>query len=226
MANPAALLFELLRRWDTHGRGTASGTRNDSSDLRTHIRAVGYLEEISQLLDVLEQSGRAVGPYRRRYESWVCAVFAYPKGWESPYPAFDSGSMDVLENLTEFLEQACPKADLALLADLGDLLNQVIEWLPNSQLPADLKSHLYVILSHCRQCVEEYDLFGDFALQAAVDRLLLILNVAVAESKDKEEQGRWKGFRDRFVYPFVVSTITNVLTNPALQFGIRELGGG
>ena len=231
MANPATLLLELLRRWDTRrGTNTANGARSINNGMREHVRAVGYLHEIAQILDTLEHSGRSVGAFRRRYDSWVHAVFAYPKGWDAAYPPFDHGDMDVLETLADTLDHVLTKADPEKVARIPELLGQIIEWLPGSGLPDDLKAHVYTVVSHCRQCVEEYDILGDFALQAAVDRLITVVNRAAeasaSQSAGKEEPGWWTNFKSSFVYPFAVGVSANGMANQLIHEGFKALGGG
>lgn len=68
-------------------------------------------------------------------------------------------------------------------------------------MPAPLRRHLHGLLAHASTCLEEYDLFGDFELQKAMDRLLVSVNAAETVSENKS---RWTKMKDKLIYPILV----------------------
>lgn len=210
MANPAALLLDQLARWLTppghsirNVRLTAEET--DEGVLEEAQRAMVHIASIEELLAGLEHSGRRIRPYREAIPRWRATVLAYPSAWDGAQTsnAFDNRhDLDILENLVDALEQTLPSYGEQDRNEMQSTLDQIREALASDDsLPLQLRRHLNGLLSHASTCLEEYELFGDFELQKAMERLLVSVNAAETVSSTPS---KWQNLKEKLVYPVMV----------------------
>ncbi|MCQ4150259.1 hypothetical protein [Rhodococcus qingshengii] len=216
MANPAQLLHEALKEWDPRGAvRSASDIRvmQNQDGIARVIRAVGYLSEIGELLSAMEAAGRNTGLYRRRYQNWTAMVLSYPDGWNSRASAFDQGDLDTLEALIEVIGSLVPVASQRERSSISDLVTEILEALrEDTQMPNELKAHLFAVAEHCRRCIDEYEILGDFALRQAVDRLYAELARAEASgATDSTWRDRFSRFWTRAGMPLLMSGATTAI---------------
>lgn len=217
MANPAQLLHRTLKDWDGRGRGGHAPStirQMQSADgIQRVLQAVGYLAEIDELLSAMEAAGRNTGLYRRRYGNWVRMVLSYPTGWESRAPAFDAGDLDTLEALIDVLGGFVPVASAEERSSISDLVTEILGALrEDTQIPSELKAHLFAVAEHCRRCIDEYEVLGDFALRQALDRLFAELARAEASgATDSTWRDRFSRFWTRAGMPLLMSGATTAI---------------
>ena len=219
LANPAALLHTQLVNWRTPGGQAVRDVRvtvegSDEAVMRQTQLAMGHLRDIDELLTGMEAANRRTGSFRRAFPRWQAWVMAYPRSWVHAMGdgIFDSDhDLDLLENLADALEQLRPDITDNERAGMSSTLDEVRAALSEDEsLPEPLRRHLHGVLSHASTCLEEYDLFGDFELQKAMDRLLVSVNLA---SRVSTEPSRWQRIKEHFVFPMAVGLILQAPEN-------------
>lgn len=223
MTNPAQLLHETLVRWSGDNQHAAQDSRGlsnlDGLAMTEHRIAMKQLSQIEELLASLAAVGRRVEMYQRNLPQWQAMIMAYPWGWTSAQPPFDKNSLDMLAALVDRLEDFVPSTTEADRTTLTDLVNDVFAVLDEDvSLPADLRRHVWLVANHARACLDEFAKLGDFELQAAIDRLLVAINVVVNEP---HTSGKWTTVRERFVYPFIAGSAV-AAAHPIFQQAIES----
>lgn len=225
MANPAELLYETFKLWDSR-IPTAVGTfdsyrstHKDSATLDTHRRAVAYLNDIGTLLDVMESDGKRVRAYRNRYENWIRTVFHFGGDWGGNAHPIDSHDLEVLENLIDAIDPYVPKLDSAKFEDLNAYLDKVEQAIDDDDtLPGVMRKTSKAFIQNLKTCIDNYMVIGDFQLKNAIERLLGHLAFIARQSKNSS---MWKNILNQFVFPYAVNQfpgidlgeVANAITN-------------
>ena len=222
MANPAQLLFDLLSSWAPQGGQSATQLRNldtlEDDVLKAHRRAMGLIGQIEEVLDGLASAGRRVTQYQQQIPKWHRMVLAYPEGWGVQQPAYDGTAMALLETLSDVFDGVLPVTTEAQRQGVEELCGRVLKLLAeDDSLPADLKRHLTAVVNHCRACVAEFSVVGDFDLRVAVDRLVVAVTAATRASTSK--QSEWAETLKGWAYPFSIA-LSAAIANDAVQLAI------
>ncbi|MBW0294022.1 hypothetical protein ATN37_25510 [Rhodococcus sp. MH15] len=140
-------------------------------------------------------------------------VLSYPDGWTNRASTFDQGDLDTLEALIEVIGSLVPVASQQERSSISDLVTEILEALHEDiQMPNELKAHLFAVAEHCRRCIDEYEILGDFALRQAVDRLYAELARAEASgSTDATWRDRFSRFWTRAGMPLLMSGATTAI---------------
>lgn len=215
MSNPAELLHNILAGWFHDPKQPIYTAReiNGSEELmQKHRQAVILIGEIEQILGGMNLTETRRASIQRNLAKWTKWVFAYPHNWlaapNDSYPnLWDQDALDALDFVAQLLETQVPEVDEARRSSYLENINEIIIALnADDSLPPDLRKHIYTVASHARHCIEEYELTGDFALQAAVERLAATVQAAIKVSTKAEA---WQKFRDKFVYPTVAGLVAS-----------------
>jgi hypothetical protein len=229
MANPAELLHEILTGWLQDPNKAIYLTRQipeEESLMQTHRRAILLIGEIDQIISGMDLTASRRDSIQRNLAKWTKWVFAYPHNWQAgPHHAYpnlqDRETLDALDLVAHLLDGHVARIDERKRASYLESIEEIIAALKaDATLPTELRNHIYTIAAHARQCVEEYEITGDFAVQAAVERLASAVQTAIVVSKDS---GAWVKFKDKFVYPAVASLVAS---GPQLALAASALPGG
>lgn len=216
MANPAALLHYQLDRWRvTPGQGIrdvrVALEGSDAAVIKQTQVAMGYLRDIEEILTGMEASGRRTRSFRQALPRWQAWVLAYPHSWTHLVSSdiFNSEhDLDVLENLADALDLTIPVFTEQDRSDIAATLEETRKALADDEsLPLPLRRHLHGVLKHVSSCLEEYETFGDFDLQKAIDRLLVSVNAAGQVSKDPS---KWQTIKEKLAYPIMVGLAVQI----------------
>jgi hypothetical protein len=221
MANPAQLLFNNLREWNppknqqnayAQPRKHRSLTSNRDHALRMHEIAMGYIAQIRELLDTLEQTSSIdVEEYRRELPNWTAMVLSYENGWTSGAP-FDDASLRWLKTLGSLLDNLVPKYDDEDIAALSAGLSELMELVAKEKtVNKSLTIYLLTLINHVRYILHDYRLRGDFELARATTLLRDTIRTADDASTNPELKPWYKRLLD-------VSAQKEVATG-ALQLG-------
>ncbi|BCW75440.1 hypothetical protein NicSoilB11_17650 [Arthrobacter sp. NicSoilB11] len=181
--------------------------------MQRHRQAIVLIEEIDQIVIGMSLPESRRDSIQRNLAKWTKWVFAYPHHWLSApdkgYPNLhDQDTLDALDLVAHLLESQVAKVDERQRSSYLDTINEIITALgADDTLPPELRNHIYMLASHARQCIEEYEIKGDFALQAAVERLAASVQTAMTVSKNG---GAWSKFKDKFAYPTVAGLVASV----------------
>lgn len=226
MANPAELLHNILSEWFNEQDKpiyTFRGIESSESMMNKHRRAVVLIDEIEQILAGMTLTESRRDSMQRNLAKWTKWVFAYPHNWQqapnSGYPnLWDQDALDALDLVAQLLESQVPEVNEARRTSYLENITEIIVALgSDDSLPSDLKKHVYTIAAHLRHCIEDYEITGDFALQAAAERLAAAVQSAMSVSKNPEP---WQKFKDKFVYPTIAGIVAS-----GPQLAITALGG-
>jgi hypothetical protein len=210
VSNPAALLHKQLSLWLVLPGQTIRDVRLETAENDDHVMeqaqlAIMHIAAIEELLTGMESAGRKTRTYREAVPRWRATVMAYPSSWihvQSAEAFHNENDLGTLENLDDVLEQLTPKYGDQDRTELRATLDGTRDALASdTSLPTTLRRHIYGLLDHASTVLDEYELFGDFELQKAVDRLLVSVNAAANVSKDRS---KWRDLADKFVYPVMV----------------------
>lgn len=203
MANPANLLLDIFESWNNPGLNTKSA-RSDN-DLVIHRRAMGYIGEIEQILDLLDAEEVNTSVYRRYLIQWVAIIMNYPNSWTSTMGEIDRVSLDHLVNLANQSRDVVPEVDTEQFALLDAYLEAVEFALANdSSLPKFSKIHVRTVVSNIRTAMDNITVVGDFEFQTLIHLLFSLLASSAARSQQRE---RWDRWHEHFVWPFVYDSV-------------------
>lgn len=181
-----------------------SAEGSDEAVLRETMRACTHLANIDEILVGMESQGRRTRSFRNALPRWQSWILAYPHSWVhavGTVDTFDSDhDLDVLENLADALDQIVPTYTEQGLTRVSKVLEGASAALDaDGSLPTNLRRHITSLLKHAQQCMDEYDLVGDFELQKAVDRLIVAINAAASASSSMSSA--WETLREDMVWP-------------------------
>lgn len=168
------------------------------------------MNELDDLITELDANEGAGSVARRRYNNWVKMALAYPHGWNSASPVFDEGDLDVLESLAFSIRPMIVEVSQPMRENLASLLTEILTDLGQDEhLPADLKNHIFTVVSHCRNCIDEYDILGAVAYKRAVDLLFAdLVRAAYYEENGNKWRDKMRVFWHGFVQPLAVNAST------------------
>lgn len=219
MANPAELLLAQFREWDARQNSAAQAREHDiNAKFVGHLVAARHLDAISELLVELEATGQNVAVYQNQLVTWRQTLFVFRGGWEGVGSArIDSNALQHLETLAGLLKLYVPAATPEGVEGLRSYLAGVEEVLSDDALPEILRNHVRRLIDHVRLCIDEYDRYGDYELQEAIDRLLASMIRAAANSNDSN---RWADLFNSYVPPFVVNVLSAIPAAALTQFAL------
>lgn len=220
MANPAVLLHEILESFRTSPNAAPINTRRErypSEDAMNsvHRRAMAHIAAIEELLAGLEASGRRVQQYQRALNRWQQWVMVYGQSWIHPISSnvFDNeADLDLLAALADTLELVVPAVaaeERQSLREATEVVQALLE--EDTDLPSDLRRHIFGLLSHARTCLDEYETFGDFELRSAMERLL----VSVTLAGNVSQNTKWQAAKEKFWFPTISGLIIGAPANAA-----------
>lgn len=225
MSNPAALLHELLTRWNRNGitnevRGLPN--RDDQAGWRQMRQAIKHLDALDQLLSAQVAQGRRVSAYVNVLPSLTAAVFAYQSGWnQHSRESIRESDLALLDALAGQVDDWLVEPSAERFESITPFLNRIGEVLAaDLSIPEDLRVHIAGLILHVRGCIENYAITGAFDLQVALDRLIAAVGYAGAQS---DEPSRWKAAAQNFAYPFTVSVLASPIGTMLTQL---TAGGG
>ena len=219
MANPAKLLFDIFTSWNID-RVTVSA-RNDSEALPRHRLAVAHLNDIERLLDIMDNDGKRVSTYKKRFPQWVKIVFNYPYDWRHDSGSIDDGALESLENLIDVMDSYVPTMDEARCDEFKAYLVKVEEALQDDgTLSAAVKAGTMTLVQNLRTILDQYTVCGDLQLEQALERLLGNLAKVTLHSK---HAARWRTLINEFVFPYVVGQLPELPAGGLLS-AVAELG--
>lgn len=194
MANPAVLLFNNLVQWNPPNISTNTAPQklrglatNRDHALRMHEIALGYVGQIRELLDTLEQTTDFdVDEYRRELPNWTAMILSYKNGWHQAEP-FNETSLRFLKTLGPVLDSLVPKYDDSDVAALTDGLNELMGLVAKEKtLNRSLTVYLLTLINHVRYVLHDYQIRGDFELARATTLLRDTIRTADDSSTDPE----------------------------------------
>lgn len=207
MANPAELLLGIFSKWDkARGSGvSAQKSRADNESLREHRLAIGYLNQIEELLHAMELAGKRVGPYRRQFPVWVQHTFNYGSVWAHVDPGTPDHAFDVLEGLIDALAPHVHALDPERFEELKKYLHTVREALnEDDSIPRGTQQGALVLVENLLSLIDSYTVVGDFELERALQSLLGSLAWVAAQSSRRQ---RWQDILTGFFIPYSVNQL-------------------
>lgn len=218
MANPAEALHAILSGWLNEDktaiymhRGIGGG--GEDTTMKMHRRAMILIHEIEQILNGMQPTPARAQSNERNIAKWTKWVMAYPHDWlQQPRTDYanlnDIDALDALDMIAQLLESHVPTIGIEQRESYSESIIQILQALSeDDSLPKDLKQHVYMLVSNARRCIEEYDLVGDFALQAAMERLASAVATAAHQSN---KPAAWQAFKDKFFWPVAGSLVVGV----------------
>lgn len=212
MANPAVLLYNNLVQWNPpnlSNETAPSRYRNLNSNrdhaLRMHELALGYVGQIRELLDTLEQTTNYdASEFRRELPNWTAMVLSYPNGW-SKAEQFNTTSLRFLGLLRPMLDSLVPEYSDEDIAEVSDGLREILQLLEKeTTLSRALVVYLLNLINNCRWVLHDYRLQGDYAVARATTLLRDTLRTADETSKDPELKPWYKKVLGMFARKDVV----------------------
>ncbi len=193
VSNPAELLYNNLVGWNppnispqTAPENRRNLNANRDHALRMHEIALGYIAQIRELLDTLEQTtGIDVDEYRRELPNWTAMVLAYPKGWQTAQP-FNDTSMRFLKTLGPLLNGLVPKYTDDDINEVAAGLKEILQLLEKeTTISRTLTVYLLNLINNCRWVLYDYRLQGDYAVARATTLLRDTIRTASESSTDQ-----------------------------------------
>lgn len=212
VANPAELLFKNLVQWNPPNESTQTAPANyrhlkENRDhvLRMHEIAIGYIAQIRELLDTLEQmTGTDVDEFRRELPNWTAMVLAYPKGWNAA-AQFNETSLRFLKTLGPLLNGLVPSYSDEDINEVSAGLKEILELLQQeTTISRTLAIYLLNLINNCRWVLHDYRLQGDYAVARATTLLRDTIKTASEASQDPKLEPLYKRILSRFTRKDVV----------------------
>lgn len=181
--------------------------------LAVHRLAMAHVSAIEELLAGLSASGRRVQQYQRALVRWQQWVMVYGQSWihQINGNVFDNeADLDLLAALADTLELVVPtlgEGERQSLREATEVVRALLE--EDTELPTDLRRHIFGLLSHAKTCLDEYETFGDFELRSAMERLLVSVNMASNVSKNT----KWHAAKEKFWFPTISGLVIGAPAN-------------
>lgn len=207
MANPAELLLGIFSKWDeARGNGaSAQESRADTDSLDDHRLAIGYLNQIDELLNKMALDDKRVGPYRRQFPVWVKHTFNYGEVWTHADPGTPAHAFDVLEGLIDALAPYVPALESERFEELKEYLHKVRDTLnEDTSISRGTLQGALALVENVLTLIDSYTVVGDFELERALQSLLGSLAWAAAQSTNRE---RWRDILTGFFIPYSVNQV-------------------
>ena len=213
VANPAELLYNNLVQWNPPNISTQTApahyrnlNTNRDHALRMHEIALGYIAQIRELLDTLEQTTSLdVDEYRRELPNWTAMVLSYTNGW-SQAAQFDGASLRWLKALGPMLDGLVPEFSDDQIAEVAKGLNELLDVLSKEKtIGRELTIYLLNLINHIKWVLHDVKIQGDFELARAVTLLRDSIRTADEVSTDEELKPRYRGLLRIFRRPETVT---------------------
>lgn len=222
--NPAALLFDQLTKYRTATGNVSLLERWHTSDDETSIindadraallESAKWLTDINAIIDILDNMGRKVGPFRRNYSTWVDSTLNIGKSWSSSYTPEEvcpQAALDSLETQADMVDVLTPSLSTPLRDQLISLANELADGLEaDTTLSDQLRDHLRRTVEYLRRCLENP---GEYHLQNVVDatdNAITAAKAAAGKSTDSVWKERWRQLSTAIVCPTISGLIANV----------------
>lgn len=217
MSNPADALHAILEPWlsDTSKQIYIlrdTGANGSDSNMKLHRQAITLINEIERLLHSTQRRERAIEADTKYLEKLTKVVFAYPHNWQQP-PAnpsnlSDPGILDYLMSIAERIEDLAPETGAEERQGIADYLTELTSLMVDDHsLPAQLRQHMRRLIVEAETCLAEYEIMGDFALQASLDRIAIAVLQA---SKQSKQPTKWEEFMAKLIYPSAAGMIGSI----------------
>lgn len=206
MANPAELLYNNLVQWnpphvspDTSPEMFRNLASNRDHALRMHEIALGYIAEIRELLDTLEQTTNIdVDEFRRELPNWTAMVLSFNNGWQQAKP-FNAASLRWLKTLGPMLGGLVPKFSDDDIAEVAQGMKELLEILEQEHtIGRELTIYLLNLINHMKWVLADAKLQGDFKLARVVTLLRDSVATADEVSTDPELKPLYKRVLEKF----------------------------
>lgn len=200
MANPATLLYNNLVQWNPPNVSTQTAPKvyrqlasNRDHVLRMHEIALGYIAQIRELLDTLEQTTNInVEEFRRELPNWTAMVLSYDNGW-SQARQFDRTSLRFLSTLAPLLDGLVPQFNDDDIAEVGRGVEELLDILSKEKtIGRDLAIYLLNLINHIKWVLQDVKIQGDFQLARALTLLRDSIRTADEVSTDEHLKPRYK----------------------------------
>lgn len=218
MSNPADALHAILEPWlgvtDKKiyiAREMQQG--GPEASLKKHRLAILLINEIERLLHSTQRRERTIDADTKYLAKLTKIVFAFPHNWQGTpieaSPKLDNpGDLDYLSSIAERIEDLAPKTSPEERQSIADYLTELTSALVEDiSLPAQLRQHMRRLIVEAQTCLAEYEIMGDFGLQASLDRIAVAILQASAQSNQPK---KWEGFMAKLVYPSAAGIIGSI----------------
>lgn len=215
MSNPADALHAILEPWLKPTDKTIYVAREmqqngPESNLKKHRFAILLINEIERLLHSTQRRERTIEADNKYLTKLTKIVFAYPHNWQgrsldlSP-KLNDPDDLEYLSSIAERIEDLVPKTSQEERQSIAGYLTELTSLIVEDQtLPAQLRQHMRRLIVEAETCLAEFEIIGDFALQASLDRLA---TAVLKASKISKSPKPWEEFMARLIYPAAASAI-------------------
>ncbi|MGE2690861.1 hypothetical protein [Mycolicibacterium pulveris] len=131
--------------------------------------ALGYIAQIRELLDTLEQTTSInVDEFRRELPNWTAMVLSYDNGWNKA-KQFGETSLRFLNTLAPLLDGLVPEFTDEDIAEVGAGLTELLDLLSKkTTISRQLAIYLLNLINHAKWVVADAKIQGDFQLARAV----------------------------------------------------------
>ncbi|WP_447947913.1 hypothetical protein [Microbacterium maritypicum] len=162
--------------------------------------------EIESHVDLWEQAGSNVTPFREALPIWRAEVFHYIDPNDGRFANygesnnFGTGVLGLLGWAAERIASTTPETSEAVRSGIREMVQEARNTLvEDTSLPERLRVHVTRVLRHVEEALDNYDITGEFLLEDALERLLGVLGIVENASK---EPSRWQKFREAFTPGF------------------------
>ncbi|WP_288751274.1 hypothetical protein [uncultured Corynebacterium sp.] len=216
MANPAKLLLDIFESW--HNPDLHTRSARDDEDLSEHRRAMRYIVEIEQILDLLDAEGVITSVYRRYLSEWVAIVLNYPHSWTNSWGDISVVAREHLVNLANQSRGVVPEIDTGKFKLLSEYLDSVEHALASDEtLPQSAKNQVQTVIENIRTAMDNITVVGDLEFQDLIRQLFSLVWSADMRSQKKE---KWEACKDRFVWPFLYDAMKY-----GFGYGVAQIQG-
>lgn len=180
--------------------------RADNKRMFDPRSVVMALMEIESHVDLWEQAGNNVTPFREALPIWRGAVFHYINTADGKFENYQNkpdvgvGVLGVLGWASERIASTTPETSEAERNTIRTMVEEARKLLvEDDTIPDRLRVHATRILRHVEEALDNYAITGEFLLEDALERLLGVLGIVENASK---EPTKWQKFRAKFVPGF------------------------
>jgi hypothetical protein len=183
----------------------------------------GAIAETEAYIDAWDALGQPVSALRTALDAWKDEVRLSLNGslkLRNAAGSITEGDVGMLQWASEKMQNTVPEFTETQLDGVREFLKQAKENLvADLSLPDDLKLHIARLIRHVDECLDSWDITGDFTLVDALDRLFGAIRIAEAKSTTPE---KWATFWSSYGQPVAVGLI---VAAPSLGVGVAQLLG-
>ena len=228
MANPAQILYKLLRQWQNgHAAKDSRGLNTSDADkLKNSTRALRFasmqLIAIEELLGNMKTAGVNISKWEAPLDRWTKGLFLYPNGWTSPQgQSLSASDLEMLSMLGDLFEFQIPRLKKDGATEIQDFIGEIEETLKENDVNEHLRRHFVNLISHIRWCLDNFELVGEFELEKALQQLASTVSLQVFEDeRSGAKSSAFRVFINDWVNPFTVGAMAgyagNMLTTGTL----------